>query len=83
MRRGDLVQATADGLYCPSGDFWIDPWRPVPRALVTHGHGDHARFGMGEYVTAAPGVAILRERLGPDAAIRGVDYGAVLELGRA
>lgn len=60
----DLVVATAEGLYCPAGDFHIDPWRPVPRAVITHGHGDHARSGMGCYHVVAEGLPILRWRLG-------------------
>ncbi len=46
----DLVVPTDRGLYCPAGDFYIDPWRPVPRALITHAHSDHARFGSEVYV---------------------------------
>ena len=45
----DLIVLRPEGLYCPAGDFHIDPWRPVPRAVITHGHGDHARTGMGDY----------------------------------
>ncbi|MBT5000782.1 MAG: DNA ligase-associated DEXH box helicase, partial [Tateyamaria sp.] len=41
---------TPSGIYCPAGDFYIDPWRPVPRALITHGHADHARLGMEAYL---------------------------------
>jgi len=60
----DLIQLRPEGLYCPAGDFHIDPWLPVPRAVITHGHGDHARAGMGEY-HCTPGTApILRWRLG-------------------
>jgi len=60
----DLIQLRPEGLYCPAGDFHIDPWAPVPRAVITHGHGDHAREGMGEY-HCTPGTApILRWRLG-------------------
>ncbi|WP_058834054.1 ligase-associated DNA damage response exonuclease [Luteimonas abyssi] len=62
--RDDLVVLTPDGLYCPQGDFHIDPWRPVPRAVITHGHGDHARSGMGEYYCSAGTLPILRWRLG-------------------
>ena len=50
MTAGDLVIATPRGLYCPPGDFYIDPWRPVDRALITHAHGDHARRGHGAYL---------------------------------
>ena len=55
---------TPEGLYCPPGDFHIDPWRPVPRAVITHGHGDHARTGMGTYHVAAEGLPVLQWRLG-------------------
>jgi len=61
---GDLVVLTPEGLYCPSGDFHIDPWKPVPRAVITHGHGDHARTGMGTYHVAAEGLPVLQWRLG-------------------
>lgn len=37
-KHGDLVVLGPEGLYCPQGDFHIDPWRPVPRAVITHGH---------------------------------------------
>lgn len=60
----DLVILRREGLYCPQGDFYIDPWQPVDRAVITHGHGDHARIGMGEYHLAAPGLPILQWRLG-------------------
>ena len=64
MARGDLVVSTPEGLYCPAGDFHIDPSRPVPRAVITHGHGDHARPGMGIYHVAEQGLPILQWRLG-------------------
>jgi ATP-dependent DNA helicase RecQ len=47
-------------LYCVPGQFYIDPWRPVDRAVITHAHGDHARVGHGHYLSAASGVGILR-----------------------
>lgn len=61
---GDLVVMRREGMYCPAGDFHIDPWRPVPRAVITHGHGDHARTGMGEYHCTAASLPILQWRLG-------------------
>ena len=64
MRQRDLVVATPEGLYCPAGDFHIDPWRPVARAVITHGHGDHARTGMGCYHVVEEGLPILQWRLG-------------------
>ena len=64
MAGRDLVVSTPEGLFCPPGDFHIDPWRPVPRAVITHGHGDHARTGMGTYHVAAEGLPVLQWRLG-------------------
>ena len=43
----DLIVARPEGLYCAAGDFYIDPWRPVDRAAITHGHSDHARAEIG------------------------------------
>ena len=61
---GDLIVERPEGLYCPAGDFYIDPWRPVPRAVITHAHADHARVGNGHYLAAAPAEGVLRTRLG-------------------
>ncbi len=74
----DLVVARPEGLYCPPGNFYIDPWRPVDRALITHAHGDHARYGHGHYLAAAPGAGILRARLG-DINLQTLEYGESLE----
>ena len=60
----DLVVETPEGLYCPAGDFHIDPWRPVPRAVITHAHADHARRGHAHYLAATPAEGVLRSRLG-------------------
>lgn len=70
-----MLRVTEAGLYCAAGDFHIDPWRPVPRALITHAHSDHARSGSAAYLCAEPGVEVLRARLGRTAAISGVPYG--------
>ena len=74
----DLVVARPEGLYCPPGDFYIDPWRQVERAVITHGHGDHARTGHSHYLAAAPGEGILRKRLGADIDLLSLDYGQVI-----
>jgi putative mRNA 3-end processing factor len=60
----DLVVLSPQGLYCPPGDFYIDPWRPVTRAVITHAHADHARVGHASYVASAEGEHVLRARLG-------------------
>lgn len=77
----DLVIARPEGLYCPPGDFYIDPWRPVERSVITHGHGDHARNGNRHYLTASPGAGILRSRLGADINLQTLDYGQRLDHG--
>ena len=77
----DLVRVTDRGLYCQLGDFYIDPWRPVERALITHGHSDHARRGSSNYITHKDGLGILRLRLGEEAALTGVQYGEKLSFG--
>lgn len=59
-----LLHATAHGLYCAAGDFHIDPWAPVSRAVVTHAHGDHLAWGCAAYLVAQDGVEIARARLG-------------------
>ena len=73
----DLIVATDRGLYCAAGDFHIDPWRPVPRAVITHAHSDHARFGSDVYVCHRDTAPILRKRLG-DVTIETAGYGEVL-----
>ncbi len=75
-----LLQYTPAGLYCEPGNFWIDPWRPVSRAVITHAHSDHARAGSERYLAAAVGCDLLRLRLGDQARIDGVAYGAPIAL---
>ena len=77
----DLVASTPAGLFCEPGGFHVDPWLPVPLAVVTHAHGDHARPGSGQYVCAAPGAELLRRRVGDEARIRAVAYGERVEHG--
>ncbi len=74
----DLVVARPEGLYCPPGNFYIDPWRPVDRAVITHGHSDHARSGNQHYLAARPGGGILHKRLGTDIDLQLLDYGESL-----
>lgn len=74
-----LLTRTPEGLFCPAGAFYIDPWRPVDRAVVTHGHADHARWGCDHYLAAQSGLGILRRRLGAEASLQGVAYGERIE----
>lgn len=77
-----LIVQRREGLYCPAGDFHIDPCKPVPRAVVTHAHGDHARKGMGRYWCAASGLGLVRERLGKAVSIKALAYGEPARFGR-
>lgn len=82
MPRPPVLSFTDCGLYCAAGDFHVDPWKPVDRALITHGHSDHARPGHQRYLTVASGAAVLRLRLGP-VALDTVRYGERLRIGDA
>jgi putative mRNA 3-end processing factor len=73
-----LLQLTDAGLYCPAGDFHIDPWRPVDRAVITHAHSDHARGGSARYLCSREGESVSRARLGPDVSITSASYGETL-----
>ncbi|WP_136635612.1 ligase-associated DNA damage response exonuclease [Pseudooceanicola onchidii] len=64
MRYDDMLHPTPQGLYCPPGDFYIDPVAPVPRALVTHGHADHARSGHGAVMATPQTLDIMALRYG-------------------
>jgi|SRR5687768_9813585 len=76
-----MLRETERGLYCPDGDFFIDPWQGVPRALITHAHGDHARPGSDAYLCTPGTAALLRRRLGPDTVIQTIAYGERMRLG--
>ena len=72
------------GLYCEAGDFYIDPMQPVPRAIVTHGHSDHARAGHGEVFATPETLAIMAARYGENFTPfrRPLDLGEAVQLGR-
>jgi putative mRNA 3-end processing factor len=67
-------------LYCPAGDFYIDPWRPVNRAVLTHAHADHARAGSQHYLAATPSAQVLQARLG-SISLQTLAYGEIVRLG--
>ncbi len=75
MALPDLLETTDLGLYCRAGDFFVDPWRPVDRAVITHAHGDHICHGCKRYLTSRDGLNVLRTRLGADAIIETAGYG--------
>ncbi len=69
-----LLTHTPRGLYCEAGDFYIDPWRPVSRAVITHAHSDHARPGHGAYLATPNALGVLKTRLGANASITTLPY---------
>lgn len=75
-----LLTFRPEGIYCAAGDFFIDPWRPVPRAVITHGHADHARPRMGSYLCTDLAAPVMRHRLG-DIDLQTARYADVLDLG--
>ncbi len=76
--RKPLLELSPLGLYCPQADVYLDPWKPVKRALITHAHADHARPGSQHYLTHHTSVPLLHARLGTAAhQVEGVDYGEV------
>ena len=79
----EVVTLTSKGLYCPAGDFYVDPLKPVARALITHAHADHARPGSEHYHAAQTGIGLLKRRLGEDTAIESHDFGQKIQLGDA
>lgn len=82
MSNQSVLTFTENGIYCPSGDFYIDPWRRVDRALITHAHSDHARWGMGSYLATHDTLPVMRHRLG-DITAEGIGYGEVRQIGGA
>ncbi len=83
MRAEDLLKPMPDGLCCPDGDFYIDPVRPVTRALITHAHSDHARAGHGAVLATRETLDLMRVRYGPDFAgsTQEIHYGETVRFG--
>ena|ERR1700733_1133652 len=81
LRLDSILRPTPAGLYCPPGDFYVDPVRPVDRAVITHGHSDHARAGHGKVLATRETLAIMEARLGEEfaGAAQAVRYGESVE----
>lgn len=76
----ELLTVTDRGLFCEAGGFYVDPWRPVDRAIVTHAHSDHARWGMKRYLCSAESERVLRLRLEEGAKIDTLAYGEAVSM---
>jgi putative mRNA 3-end processing factor len=81
FRTPPLVVWTEKGLYCPDGDFYIDPSRRVDTAVITHAHSDHARKGSRRYLCASSSVSLLQARLGHSISVLGIPYRQPIRLG--
>ena len=79
MAQKPLLQFTEKGIYCPPAKVYLDPWKPVDKAIITHGHADHSRWGHKQYITQNDNVLIIKHRLG-DINISGVDYGETFSI---
>ena len=75
-----LIEPTERGLYCAAGDFYIDPWRPVSRAVITHAHGDHLVTGCGRYLCSAAARPLVAHRLGGAGDVSAVEYGERIDI---
>src|SRR6185295_2895693 len=75
MKKGSLITLTARGFYCERGGFYVDPWRPVDVAVLTHTHSDHAYRGSKKYIVTEQSEQLARIRLDPEANISTRKYG--------
>lgn len=82
MPSSPVLIFTKNGIYCPAGDFYIDPWRPVDRALITHGHADHARSGHRRYLATDLAGPVIQHRLGK-ISLDSIKYGQTRRIGDA
>ena len=64
MTNKGLLVHTALGLYCPKADVYLDPWKPVKKAILSHGHADHARWGSSSYLCTPTAAPVIKYRLG-------------------
>ena len=80
MSKQQLLEISDAGIYCRVGDFYIDPWQAVDRAIITHAHADHARPGCHRYLAASESEDLLRLRLGDDIRLQPLAYGEGLTV---
>lgn len=75
-----MLSFKPEGIYCEAGDFYIDPWRPVNKAVITHAHADHSRWGMKHYLAHHDSVPVMKHRLGDEISVQSTGYGQVHDL---
>ena len=74
----ELLKFTKKGIYCPEADIYIDPDKAVDRAVITHAHSDHARYGHKHYLAHKVSVPLLKHRLSRKINVQGLEYGEVI-----
>lgn len=77
--KAPLLAFNNKGIYCAQADVYLDPWRPVDNAIITHGHSDHARWGHNRYITHHLNVPIIKHRLG-NINVTGKDWGETFTI---
>ena len=75
-----LLELTESGLLCAQAGVFIDPWRPVENAIITHAHSDHARWGMKHYLAHHHSTEVMKLRLGSEISLQTIDYNEALEM---
>ncbi len=75
-----LIELTPSGLYCPIANIFIDPWRPVDKAVITHAHSDHSRWGMKSYLAHRQSEEVMKLRLGNDISLETIGYGQSINM---
>jgi len=75
----DLLQFTAKGIWCPPADIYIDPWKPVKKAMITHGHADHSRYGNDSYLASTTAAPAIKYRLG-DIKMQTINFGEKINI---
>ena len=76
----NFIVQSKEGLYCQYADIWIDPFKPVKRAIITHAHFDHMAFGCGEYISSIETGLLIKERLGNNINLRTYDYDDIFSI---
>ena len=80
MSDSKLIELTPYGLYSPKADIFIDPWRPVDKAVITHAHADHARWGMKSYLAHSQSQEVMKLRLGNGISLQTVAYNQAINI---
>lgn len=75
-----ILEINNNGIYCPRGDFYIDPWKAVKNAVITHAHSDHARWGSKNYLAHEDSEPVMRLRLGKDIKLETLEYGKTKKI---